>query len=85
MPKRSESKFIPCVARHFCQRTISYGKAMEEKFISLKTQLGDYEGTNVPEVAELLAQIEGKLPALQNDVLALARELDKRSSKPEGF
>lgn len=84
-PKRAETKFIPCVARHFCQRTVSYGKALEEKFSSLKTQLGDYEGTQVPEVEALLGEIEGSLGPVQQAVMKLARILDQRSSKPEGF
>ena len=83
--KRNESKFIPCVARHFCQRAVAYGNALEGKFTALKEQLGEYEGTQVPEIAELINEIERELPAVQESVMKLVRELDSRSSKPEGF
>ena len=83
--KKSETKFVPCVARHFTSKTVSYGKMLEAKLVTLEEQIARYDGDKDPQIVEALAELRAATGPVQDAVLALARIMDAQSSQPEGF
>lgn len=80
--KKSETKFVPCVARHFTHRTVSFGITVDKKLGDLERQVAEYQGMDIPEIAEALGAVREAAGPLQDAVLTLARLLNTRSSQP---